>query len=112
MQAMAGGGIVVVEHAVHEQRWPAYIARAVTTGLRPRMGLQLFNHRGTIGGLNLYSTDHDSIDPEALDTRQIIGQATGVIMERHGMTPKRAFAYLVHLSSHRNTKLRRRDRAA
>jgi GAF domain-containing protein len=133
MQAMAGNGIVLVEHAAHEQRWPAYIARALRTGLQAQMGLQLYNHQGTLGGLNLYSTDHDTIDPdapaiaelfaahaatvlghvrevthlrEAITTRQVIGQATGVIMERYGMTPDKAFAYLIRLSSTSNIKLR------
>lgn len=133
MQAMAGSGIVLVEHAAYEQRWPAYMARALRTGLKAQMGLQLYNHQGTVGGLNLYSTDHDTIDPEApaiadlfaahaaivlghvrevtnlreaLTTRQLIGQATGVIMERYGMSPDNAFAYLVRLSSTSNIKLR------
>jgi GAF domain-containing protein len=133
MQAMAGNGIVLVEHAASEQRWPAYIARALRTGLKAQMGLQLYNHHGTVGGLNLYSTERDTIDPEApaiadlfaahaaivlghvrevfhlreaLTTRQIIGQASGVIMERYGMTPEAAFAYLVRLSSNSNIKLR------
>src|SRR3954454_17301917 len=43
---------------------------------------------------------------EALTTRQLIGQATGVIMERYGMSPDNAFAYLVRLSSTSNIKLR------
>ena len=79
------------------------------------MGLQLYNQRGTVGGLNLYSTERDTIDPEApaiadlfaahaaivlghvrevthlreaLTTRQLIGQASGVIMERYARHPR------------------------
>jgi GAF domain-containing protein len=133
MQAMAGDGIVLVEHAAQERRWPTYMAHAVPTGLRAQMGVQLYDHQGTVAGLNLYSTESDTIDPEApviaelfaahaavvlgrvrevahlreaLTTRQVIGQATGVVMERYGMTADQAFAYLVRLSSTSNVKLR------
>jgi hypothetical protein len=131
--AMAGDGIVLVEHAAQERRWPTYMAHAVPTGLRAQMGVQLYDHQGTVAGLNLYSTESDTIDPEApviaelfaahaavvlgrvrevahlreaLTTRQVIGQATGVVMERYGMTADQAFAYLVRLSSTSNVKLR------
>jgi ANTAR domain/GAF domain/PAS fold len=43
---------------------------------------------------------------EALDTRTLIGQATGVLMARLSCGPEEAFAALVRLSQHQNTKLR------
>jgi AmiR/NasT family two-component response regulator len=88
---------------------------------------------GTIGGLNLYSTTSEEIDPEAesiaelfaahaaialgnactqetlndgLQTRKVIGQAIGILMERYEMTEDRAFAFLVRASSTSNIKLR------
>ena len=39
-------------------------------------------------------------------TRQLIGQAQGILMERHKITADRAFGLLVQVSQHRNTKLR------
>ena len=43
---------------------------------------------------------------DALETRKVIGQAIGLLMERHAMNEDRAFAFLVRASSHANIKLR------
>ena len=42
----------------------------------------------------------------ALTTRKVIGQAIGILMERHDLDEDGAFAYLVRLSSHSNIKVR------
>ncbi len=42
----------------------------------------------------------------ALETRTTIGQAVGIVMTQRSMTAEEAFAHLVELSSHSNTKLR------
>jgi AmiR/NasT family two-component response regulator len=42
----------------------------------------------------------------ALLTRDVIGQAKGVLMERHQIGADAAFAMLVELSQHQNRKLR------
>ena len=39
-------------------------------------------------------------------TRQLIGRAEGILMERHRVTAEQAFDMLVRVSQHRNTKLR------
>jgi hypothetical protein len=43
---------------------------------------------------------------QALETRTVIGQAIGILMHREALTADAAFAHLVELSSHANTKLR------
>ena len=43
---------------------------------------------------------------EALQTRKVIGEAIGILMDRHAMTEDSAFAFLVRASSHANIKLR------
>lgn len=43
---------------------------------------------------------------EALASRDVIGQAKGVLMERHGIGADAAFACLVRISQTTNTKLR------
>ena len=125
--------VVKVEHALHEPRWPRYMPQAVEMGLRAQLGLALYNDAVTLGGLNMYSTSSDTIDPEvenlaelfaahaavtlgraqredqlrtALTSRQLIGQAVGIVMERYGMDETRAFDYLARVSSHSNVKLR------
>jgi GAF domain-containing protein len=125
--------VTTVEWASREQRWPRFMPHAVARGLRSQMGMRLYTERETLGGLNMYSTSSDTIDPDAvhmaelfaahsalalgharreeqlsaaLATRKVIGQAIGILMERHGLDENDAFAYLTRLSSHTNVKLR------
>ena len=41
----------------------------------------------------------------ALARRLVIGQAQGILMERMGLTPERAHAFLKRISQHTNVKL-------
>jgi GAF domain-containing protein len=43
---------------------------------------------------------------KAIATRQVIGGAVGILMERHRITPDQAFERLVRASQHANVKLR------
>jgi GAF domain-containing protein len=43
---------------------------------------------------------------EALESRDVIGQAKGILMARRGLTPEVAFEALRKVSQHRNIKLR------
>ena len=100
---------VRVENARHEQRWPRFIPAAVAMGLRSQLGLRLDIDQGTAGALNLYSVSSDVLDDQtlqladlfaahvalalgharrlenlntALASRQTIGLALGILMER------------------------------
>ena len=42
----------------------------------------------------------------ALTSRDVVGQAKGILMERYRLTPEAAFALLVKASQHTHTKLR------
>jgi GAF domain-containing protein len=135
VDAMRQDRIVVVPDIRHEQRWQRYVAAAArTTGLKSQLAVRLFlDDKGTIGGLNLYSTTQKEIAADApniaelfaahaaiafghafsveglnqaLVSRQQIGQALGILMERHDIDPDQAFAYLARVSSHSNVKLR------
>jgi GAF domain-containing protein len=125
--------MVVAPHLRHDQRWPRYIPEAVATGLRSQLAVKLcLDEEGTIGGLNFYSTTSDEVDSEAealadlfathaaialgsakqretlnaaLQSRKVIGQAIGMIMERYDMDENRSFAFLVRASSTSNIKL-------
>lgn len=126
--------VVVVPHARHAQSWPAYMPVAVGLGLRAQLAVRLFiDETGSMGALNLYSTNRDDIDPDAqgvadlfaaqaavalvrtrklehlhqaLESRDIIGQALGIVMERYTLDDDLAFAFLLRASSHGNMKLR------
>ena len=43
---------------------------------------------------------------EALESRTLIGQAIGILMERYDLTPEAARAFLWRASSHSNTKVK------
>jgi transcriptional regulator with GAF, ATPase, and Fis domain len=124
---------VVAPAIRHEQRWPEYVPRAIMLGLRSEMAVQIrLDEEGTLGGLNLYSTVSDDIDPDAeslaevfamqaavalggarqvqqlnlaLHNRKVIGQAIGIVMERYQLDETRAFDFLARISSTSNTKL-------
>jgi GAF domain-containing protein len=125
--------VVQVEHLRHEQRWPRYIPAAAAAGVRSQMGVRLFSDGRHVGGLNLYSTSHDQIDPDTAETarlfathagvvlghvqqehhlnqalqhRKVIGQAIGILMERYRIDPDRAFEFMVRASSTGHIKLR------
>ena len=133
VDAVREQAVVPVQHARHEQRWPRFISAAVRRGLRSQVGLRLYTEDRTLGVLNLYSTTSDTISDEvlhmaelfsayatlamgraqnkdtldsAIASRQLIGQATGIVMERYAMSETRAFEYLLRVSSLSNTKLR------
>lgn len=125
--------VVIANHLRHEQRWPRYVPHAIRMGVQAQMGLRLFIEDQTLGGLNVYATTTDTIDPdvahagqmfaahsalalgrarresqltEAISSRQAIGQALGLVMERYRIDEDRSFQFLVRVSSTSNTKLR------
>jgi len=53
----------------------------------------------------LYGARHAEGLGQALKTRDVIGQAKGILMERFGVDPDEAFQMLVHSSQDTNLKL-------
>jgi len=131
--AISSGGITVVNEARHDQRWPRYMPEAVKRGLRAQLAVGLYSDHHSLGGLNLYSTDSDRVEDdaigiaelfasqaaialgrsrhefqlnEALESRKVIGQAMGLVMEKYELDEDRAFQLLVRASSTGNIKLR------
>ena len=134
LDALHKEDVVFVPSLRLDQRWPRYVPPAVRMGLRAQLAVKLFtDDMGTIGGLNLYSTEQESLDDDAealahlfatqaalalghaherhqllqaVETRRVIGIAIGICMERYGLDENRAFGYLVRESSTSNIKLR------
>lgn len=126
--------MTVVEFVTRgDDRWPRFAVEAAQMGLRSMMALRLFGTDTRLGVLNLYSTSHDTVDlatrslalmfarhasiaysnsrltanlRTALNTRELVGQAVGVVMESHQLDAAEAFTYLVRVSSTTNTKMR------
>lgn len=124
---------VLVEHVRHDQRWPRFLGEAVRRGVRAQVALRLSVDGSTFGALNLFSTTADAFSDEtrdlaelfatnaalalggvrqrehltaAVESRQLIGAAIGIVMERFGLDEEHAFAYLARLSQTTNRKLR------
>jgi GAF domain-containing protein len=126
--------VVVAPDLGADGRWPRYAPVALQHGVQSQLAIKLYlDQEGTLGGLNFYSTTSSDVDPqaepiaelfathaalalgnareretlnEALTTRQVIGQAIGIVMERYQISSERAFEFLVRASSVGNLKLR------
>ena len=115
-----------------EQRWPLYSAAVVELGILSALSFKLYTSSQTAGALNLFATNADAFDGEAetigavlaahaaaailasreseqlesaLSTRDRIGQAKGIIMERYDVDDVAAFEMLRKLSQDSNVKL-------
>ena len=122
----------VSSHLATDARWPDYSKAALEAGIRAQAGVALFVSPRFRGALNLYSHRigaFEDLGPlaalfshqaavaigyaqeisdlrQAVATRQQIGSAMGVVMERYQLSEDRAFAFLARLSQDRNVKLR------
>ena len=117
-----------------ETRWPHFAERAQReSGVTSMLSFRLFVEGDTLGALNLYSKAPDAFDErsrtvgfvfaahaalalstalhneqmgEALLSRDLIGQAKGILMAREGVTADQAFDMLRRASQRLNVKLR------
>ena len=123
---------VTAPYIVDDPRFPRYGPVAFAAGIPAQAAIRLFDAPRSNGALNLYSErpgafeDFDVLAQlfahqsatalvyarqvselqEALGTRQLIGQAVGVTMERFELDDVRAFGFLTRLSQDNNLKLR------
>jgi hypothetical protein len=124
--------IVRVPDMGSETRWPKFARRAAEAGAASMLSLQLWVEGDNLGALNLYGRRPNAFDEESeqvgllfvshasvamagaqkrdqlaagLATRDLIGQAKGILMERYQIDAQRAFALLVKVSQHHNRKL-------
>ena len=131
--ALQGTEAVSMSSLRAERRWPRYVPQARAVGVRSQMAVKLHLDEYALGGINFYSTSCDEVSHdaqalaqlfashaaialghaheretlnEAMQTRKVIGEAIGILMERHTMNEDGAFDYLVRASSHTNIKLR------
>jgi GAF domain-containing protein len=115
-----------------ERRWPRFPAAAAAMGVGSLLSFQLFVTGDNLGALNLYATQPHAFDEEsesvglvfashaaialagaqqeerlrtAIASRDLIGQAKGILMERFKITADEAFALLVQASQHQNIRV-------
>ncbi|WP_433005678.1 GAF and ANTAR domain-containing protein [Kribbella sp. CA-294648] len=133
LEAVLEEHVVQVDDVSSDLRWPMYGPRAAgELGIGSQLAFQFAAEPHVRGGFNLYSEQPHSIGIEdrqlamlfaslaaaalgwsrqddtlnkALETRNGIGQAVGIVMERYQLDPERAFAFLVRTSQAGNIKL-------
>jgi GAF domain-containing protein len=115
-----------------EARWPAFAPAAAETGVVSMLAYRLFVSDTTLGALNLYSRQPDAFSDQteqvgqlfathaaialvgaqteahlsaAIEHRDAIGMAKGILMQRHDLDPLGAFRMLVESSQTANVKL-------
>lgn len=133
LDALWGQEVVSSSNLAADLRWPQWgprIARDFEVG--SMLCVRLFTDEDTLGALNLYSLREDAFDEMAriealalaahvavalaaaqeigqlrvaIESRTVIGQAEGILMERFGLSAGQAFAALVRASSVANRKL-------
>jgi transcriptional regulator with GAF, ATPase, and Fis domain len=133
LDAVSQCGPVWVPDLPGETRWPRFTAAATGLGVGSMMCTSLIAQNRIYGSLSLASGRPHAFDEEsqalatvfaanatialagqewrrnmtaALASRDVIGQAKGILMERYRLTPDAAFALLVKASQHTHTKLR------
>lgn len=66
LDAARTGNTFRLRDLAQEQRWPAYVPRALAAGVRSVLSLPLAAEGRLIGALNLYSRSPDAFDAEAV----------------------------------------------
>ncbi len=115
-----------------ETRWPSFGPAAAENGIHSLLSYRLFVTDRTLGALNLYSSRANAFDRQteedgrlfathaaialvgaqreaqlslAIENRDIISTAKGILMERHDLDAASAFRMLVEASQSTNVKL-------
>jgi transcriptional regulator with GAF, ATPase, and Fis domain len=125
--------VIKIDDVETEQRWRAYCRDArAETPIRSIMAFQLYADHKTMGALNFYAESPYAFDAEAVESglivathaalawnllrrdeqfrsalasRDLIGQAKGMLMERFKIDAVQAFEVLKRLSQNSNTPL-------
>lgn len=128
-------GATLASHSLRaDHRWPRWVPMATGLGIGALLAAELTDtDMGRLGALNLYWNEPVTFSRDdlayvsifathaaialassmqemhlntALDTRKLIGQAQGILMERHNLSTEQAFEVLRRYSQDHNLKLR------
>ncbi|MGY1770260.1 GAF and ANTAR domain-containing protein [Blastococcus sp. SYSU D00813] len=132
LDAVRTQSTVRIDDMRSEQRWPRFAAAAAELGVLSSVSFQLFVEGDNLGAINLYSRQPHAFGEESEDiglvfaahaavalagaqheanlrtgmgSRDLIGQAKGILMERYAMSADTAFAVLARVSQQTNRKL-------
>ena len=131
LQAAVNEAIIRCGDLQHDERYPAFSGAALAAGIRGGLSFQLYTNRGGAGALNLFSREPYAVDAEgealgamlathaaglmmtvnrrqefesALASRDLMGQAKAVLMNRFSVDAVRAFEMMVQQSQNTNTR--------
>jgi GAF domain-containing protein len=132
IEAARTQSLVQVADTSDEIRWPQFCATARACDVRSLLCMPLWINERNLGALTLYSSQAAAFGPgdrrlislfatlaalalheaqrtdqlrEAISRRDVIGQAKGILMERHRINSDAAFATLSRASQAANAKL-------
>lgn len=132
LTALADEPLVHVADLTTDARWPRFAERVAQLGIHSILAFHLAARGRVLGALNLYAGRPHAFGPDAgefgallsahaavvlalitkvdnLDvavrSRDVIGQAKGILMERYRITDQQAFELLVNASQATNTKV-------
>jgi GAF domain-containing protein len=121
-----------IEDTGRDGRWPQFSAAAMRLNVRSMLCVPLWIDERSLGALSLYASQvaaftdlHERVTTllatfaalalaeaqradqlhDALESRDVIGQAKGILMERHSITADAAFGVLSRVSQAENVKL-------
>ncbi|WP_375430019.1 GAF and ANTAR domain-containing protein [uncultured Friedmanniella sp.] len=133
LDAVYEQGTVHVPDMASEQRWLHFAPRAAAAGAASMLSFQLYVEGDNLGALNLYARTPHAFDEDSeqvgllfathaavalasaqqrdnltrgVATRDLIGQAKGILMERYRIDSQRAFLLLSRASQQSQVKLR------
>jgi GAF domain-containing protein len=132
LDAIREGDLVRVDDVGADDRWPDFARDAAALGVGSMVCFRLFVEGDALGALNLYSrhpnafdgvseevarvftghasvalagAEHEENLRRGMDNRDVIGQAKGILMERHKLTAAQAFDVLARVSQEMNRKV-------
>jgi len=133
LEASIEDKVLWIEDMAQEQRWPRFAKRAQELGIRSMVACSLVADHGGRSALNLHASEPAAFDETAVEiasilaahssvalnqaglaesmrsamaSRQAIGEATGILMERYRTDSRQAFEMLAKASQNLNVKLR------
>lgn len=132
LRAAETGGTYLIVDTGSDSRWPRWGPAVAELGLNSVLSIHLFTDARVLGALNLYYESKDDFaDDEievarvvaahasvalaklrserdlwrAIDSRHLIGQAQGMLMERFELSSEKSFSVLRRYSQQHNIKL-------
>jgi len=132
LSAAEEGGAYLIPDTRTDPRFPTWGPDVANLGFHSVLSIHLFTDHRILGALNLYYDSHDDFTSDevevarvvaahasvalaklrserdlwrAIDSRHLIGQAQGILMERFRLSPENSFSVLRRYSQQHNVKL-------